>query len=63
LCLSPEKVEAGSLHAWERQLEIKDVDEAFLAYLQDWRKLLANAIYQNNLKNPIFQSDNSQAKL
>jgi hypothetical protein len=57
--LSPEKVKAGSLPAWERQLEIKDVDEAFLASLQEWRKLLANAIYRDNLNNPALQSNGS----
>jgi len=55
--LSPEKMKAGSLQAWERQLEIKDVDEAFLASLQGWRKLLANAIYQHNVSNPALQTN------
>jgi hypothetical protein len=55
LRLSPEKVKAGSLTASERQLEIKDVDEGFLASLQGWRKLLANTIYQCNLDNPALQ--------
>jgi len=59
LRLSPEKVKAGSLPAWERQLEIKDVDEAFLASLQHWRKLLANAIYRDNINNPMLQSNRS----
>ncbi|MBM4432475.1 MAG: hypothetical protein FJ025_00530, partial [Chloroflexi bacterium] len=57
--LSPEKVKAGSLPASERQLEIKDIDETFLRSLQDWRKLLANAIYQDNLTNPVLQTNGS----
>ena len=36
LHLSPEKVQAGSLPATERQLEIKPVDQEFLALLQSW---------------------------
>lgn len=54
--LSPERVKSGSLPASERQLEIKDIDEAFLASLQGWRRLLANAIYQHNLSNPAMQT-------
>lgn len=57
LRLSPERVKAGSLEAWERQLEIKDVDEAFLASLQSWRLRLANSIYQHNLSNPVLQAN------
>lgn len=57
LRLSPERVKGGSLPAWERQLEIKDIDEAFLTSLQDWRKLLANAIYKHNHTNPILETD------
>lgn len=56
LRLSPERVKGGSLPAWERQLEIKDIDEAFLTSLQDWRKLLANAIYKHNHTNPILET-------
>jgi len=59
LRLSPERVKAGSLQAWERQLEIKDVDEAFLASLQSWRLQLANSIYQYNLPNPALQINGS----
>jgi type I restriction-modification system DNA methylase subunit len=59
LRLSPERVKAGSLQAWERQLEIKDVDEAFLASLQSWRLQLANSIYQYNLSNPALQINGS----
>jgi type I restriction-modification system DNA methylase subunit len=59
LHLSPEKVKAGSLPASERQLEIKDIDETFLRSLQDWRKLLANAIYRANLDNPILKTNSS----
>jgi adenine-specific DNA-methyltransferase len=59
LHLSPEKVKAGSLPASERQLEIKDIDETFLRSLQDWRKLLANAIYRDNLGNPSLQTNGS----
>ena len=57
LRLSPDKIKAGSLPAWERQLEIRDIDETFLASLQQWRLRLANAIYQNNLSNPVLQTD------
>ena len=57
LRLSPDKVKAGSLPAWERQLEIRDIDETFLASLQQWRLRLANAIYQNNLSHPVLQTD------
>jgi type I restriction-modification system DNA methylase subunit len=59
LRLSPERVKAGSLEAWERQLEIKDVDEAFLASLQSWRLRLANSIYQHNLSNPVLRANGS----
>jgi hypothetical protein len=59
LRLSPEKVKAGSLEAWERRQEIKDVDEAFLASLQSWRLQLANSIYQYNLTKPGLQTDGS----
>lgn len=59
LRLSPERVKAGSLEAWERQLEIKDVDEEFLASLQSWRLQLANSIYQHNLSNPVLQTNGS----
>ena len=55
LHLSPEKVQAGSLPATERQLEIKPVDEEFLALLQDWRLRLANAIYEHNSDNHCSQ--------
>jgi type I restriction-modification system DNA methylase subunit len=51
LHLSPDRVQAGSLPATERQLEIKPVDQEFLAALQEWRLRLANAIYENNLEN------------
>lgn len=57
LRLSPERVKTGSLEAWERQLEIKDVDEEFLASLQSWRLQLANSIYQHNLTNPALQTN------
>lgn len=59
LRLSPERVKAGSLEAWERQLEIKDVDKAFLASLRDWRLQLANSIYQYNLSNRALQPNGS----
>lgn len=59
LRLSPERVKAGSLEAWERQLEIKDVDEEFLASLQSWRLRLANSIYQHNLTNPALQTNSN----
>jgi hypothetical protein len=49
--LSPEKVRAGSLPSTERQLEIKPIDQEFLASLQDWRLCLANAIYTHNKDN------------
>ena len=55
LRLSPERVKTGSLQASERHLEIKDVDEVFLASLQSWRLQLANSIYQYNLSNPALQ--------
>jgi type I restriction-modification system DNA methylase subunit len=55
--LSPERVKSGSLPASERQLEIKDIDEAFLASLQSWRRLLANAIYQHNLTKAALQTN------
>jgi adenine-specific DNA-methyltransferase len=51
LHLSPEKIQAGSLPATERQLEIKPIDLEFLALLQDWRLRLANAIYEYNSDN------------
>ena len=57
LRLSPDKVKAGSLPAWERQLEIRDIDETFLTSLQRWRLLLANAVYQHNLSNPVLQTN------
>jgi adenine-specific DNA-methyltransferase len=57
--LSPERVKTGSLQASERHLEIKDVDEAFLASLQSWRLQLANSIYQHNLTKPVLQTDGS----
>ena len=59
LHLSPERVKAGSLQASERQLELKDVDEAFLASLQSWRLQLANSIHRHNLSNPAVQTDDS----
>lgn len=54
--LSPEKVQAGSLPATERQLEIKPVDEEFLGLLQDWRLSLANAIYERNSDNHVLKT-------
>ncbi len=51
LHLSPEKVQAGSLPATERQLEIKPIDQEFLTLLQNWRLGLANAIYEHNSDN------------
>ena len=57
LHLSPERVKAGSLQASERQLELKDIDEVFLASLQSWRLQLANSIYQYNLSNPALQTN------
>ncbi len=59
LRLSPERVKAGSLEAWERQLEIKDIDEEFLASLQSWRLRLANSIYQHNLTNQALQTNSN----
>jgi type I restriction-modification system DNA methylase subunit len=59
LHLSPERVKAGSLQASERQLELKDIDEEFLASLQGWRLQLANSIYQYNLSNPALQTNGS----
>ncbi|PIP49081.1 MAG: hypothetical protein COX14_01175, partial [Chloroflexi bacterium CG23_combo_of_CG06-09_8_20_14_all_45_10] len=59
LRLSPERVRSGSIQASERQLEIRDVDEKFLASLQSWRLQLANSIYQHNLSNPILQTNGS----
>ena len=59
LRLSPERVKAGSLEAWERQLKIKDVDEEFLATLQSWRLQLARCIYQHNLTNPALLTNGS----
>lgn len=56
LHLSPEKVMAGSLPATERQLEIKPVDQEFLALLQDWRLRLANVIYQHNSDKPALKN-------
>lgn len=59
LHLSPERVNAGSLQASERQLELKDIDEEFLASLQSWRLQLANSIHQHNLSNPAVQTNGS----
>ncbi len=59
LHLSAEKVQAGSLPATERQLEIKDIDDAFLTSLQDWRLRLANAIYEHNADKPVLKTDES----
>jgi type I restriction-modification system DNA methylase subunit len=59
LHLSPEKVQAGSLPATERQLEIKPVDQEFLALLQDWRLRLANIIYQHNSDKPVLKNGDS----
>jgi len=56
LHLSPEKVQAGSLPATERQLEIKPIDQEFLALLQDWRLRLANAIYEHNSDNTVLKT-------
>lgn len=57
--LSPDKIRAGSLQDWERKREIKPIDEAFLASLQDWRLRLANTIYQHNLSNSALQSNDN----
>ncbi|MDP2919213.1 MAG: TaqI-like C-terminal specificity domain-containing protein [Dehalococcoidia bacterium] len=59
LHLSPEKIQAGSLPSTERQLEIKPVDESFLALLQDWRLQLANAIYEHNSDNPALKTSDA----
>ncbi|MBI2831524.1 MAG: N-6 DNA methylase [Chloroflexi bacterium] len=56
LHLTPEKVQAGSLPSTERQLEIKPVDQEFLALLQDWRLSLANIIYQHNSDKPALKN-------
>jgi adenine-specific DNA-methyltransferase len=56
LHLTPEKLEVGSLSASERQLEIKDIDKTFLSSLQEWRTLLANAIYHHNMDNPALKT-------
>lgn len=55
--LTPDKVGTGSLPAWERQLEIKDIDETFLASMRDWRLRLANAIYEHNTDNPSLRAN------
>ena len=59
LHLSPEKVQAGSLPSTERQLEIKPVDQEFLALLQEWRLRLANIIYQHNSDKPALRNGDS----
>lgn len=56
LHLSPEKVQSGSLPATERQLEIKPIDQEFLALLQDWRLHLANSIYTHNNNNHVLKT-------
>ncbi len=59
LHLSPDRVQAGSLPSTERQLEIKPVDQEFLALLQDWRLRLANIIYQHNSDKPALKNGDS----
>ncbi len=59
MLLSPEKIKAGSLQWMERQTGIKDVDEAFLESMRDWRLKLANAIYLHNSNNPELQTNGS----
>lgn len=59
LHLAPDKVQAGSLAATERQLEIKPVDQEFLALLQNWRLRLANTIYQHNSDKPVLKTGDS----
>jgi hypothetical protein len=59
LHLTPDKIKAGSLPSTERQLEIKPIDQQFLALLQDWRLRLANVIYQYNSDKPILKNGDS----
>ncbi|MBI4287177.1 MAG: N-6 DNA methylase [Chloroflexi bacterium] len=59
LLLSPDKIKAGSLQWLERQTGIKDVDEAFLASMKEWRLRLANAIYRQNTANSELQTNES----